>query len=293
MKNCVYCNKEYQPRRSTSVYCSSGCRLNANRKKSVVTPVNDTLLPSKNNHIDTVNKLLADKGLEPMIMASDLPPLEFVSSGIPEIDSLTNGFPRGKVSEIYGAQGVGKTSLMIQIFRKMPELKIVYIDAEQTVNELYLKEMGLTNIELSHQYILERVVEEVEVLVQTNYYDLIIIDSVASIVPWSEVEGDAGDAHMGLKARLMSQFMRKIVGQLNKTKTALVFINQQREVIGSYYPVKFTPGGHALPYAASLRLELKTTKADRKDWGHIVHVEVVKSKVSRPFQKTEFKLKYE
>jgi recombination protein RecA len=239
-----------------------------------------------------MNQIFKERGLPLMMMASDLPPQEFVSSGIPEIDAMTGGFPRGKVSEIYGMQGVGKTSLMLQIFKKLPELQIAYVDAEQAINEAFLKQQGITNVELLHTHVMEQVMEQVEVMVQTNHYDLIVIDSVASITPWPELEGNAGDAHMGLKARLMGQFMRKILGQLNQTKTALVFINQLRENMSMYGPAKFTPGGHALPFAASLRLELKTNKVDRKDWGHVVHVEVTKSKVSRPFQKADFKLKY-
>lgn len=304
-RKCLFCGKDISDKRSDAKFCSPEHKRDHFRKRdtaSVKTPVKDTPTPPiKSTKLegaklrDYVNGLLKAKGLNPAIkLASEIEPVQFVSSGIKEIDDLTGGFPRGRVSEIFGLKGVGKTSLMTQVLKNVPDYTIYYFDAEGALSPHYLQSQGVANdnLQVENEFILERVVENTEVLVQTNAYDLIVVDSIASLIPFAEIEGESGDAHMGLKARLMSQWMRKLGPFLYKTKTALVFINQQRESMNPYGPNKFTPGGHAVPYASSLRLELKSNKADRKENGHIVHVEVEKSKVCKPYQKTEFKLTY-
>lgn len=300
-KNCLFCSKEFEAQRSTAKFDTPKCKLDYNRghstpKNSVSdNSSNDTVIPpsvtDQDKRIKKINALLAEKGLPPVVRASELPKLEFVPSGIPEIDELTGGFPRGRITEIYGMQGVGKSSLMLQILKRIPELKIYYVDAESAVSSHY--HGNSQNVEFEEEYLLEKVAESVEVVIQSNFYDLIIVDSVANLIPWAEMEGASGDAHMGLKARLMGQWMRKLTPYLHKSKAAIVFINQQRETMNMYGPAKTTPGGHALPFAASLRLELKTTKADRKDWGHWVNFEITKSKVCKPYQKSRFKLEYQ
>jgi recombination protein RecA len=278
----MYCQKEYQPKRSTSVYCSNACRRDANRQKEPSTPIKDTLTPPKINRINT---LLAERNLPPIIRGSDLPPVDFISSGIKEIDALAGGFPRKRVTEVFGLKGVGKTALMTRIINSTPNLKVFYVDAENALIQVP------DNIEVFNEFILERVEEAVEVALQANY-DLIVVDSVASLVPWAEVEGDAGDAHMGLKARLMSQWMRRINFHLSKSTAALVFINQQRETLSQWGSSKFTPGGFALGFASSLRIELKSNKADKKENYQLVTAVVEKSRFSKPYEKAEFKLVY-
>lgn len=282
---CIVCDKEFEGR-SDAKFCSGSCRVKDNRQKKKAG------LPPDNKMSD-MNKILQAAGLPPLVRASDLPPVTFISSGIPEIDAMTGGFPRNRITEIFGMKGVGKTALMTKILNKsLADLKVFYVDTENAMRGDH------PNIEVFSDYILESVEKAVSKALDTDNYDMIIVDSVASMIPRAEVEGDEGEAHMGLKARLMSQWMRKINPHLHGKKAAVVFINQQRESMNPYGPAKFTPGGHGLPYAASLRLELKTTKADRivKDKevvGHWVTVEVEKSRVCKPYQKARFKLLYE
>ena len=224
---------------------------------------------------------------------SEFGELEFVTSGIKEIDDITT-FPRGRITEIIGMQGVGKSDLVQTCLTNMSHTaKVLYIDAENALNPTRLIEKGgnAKNIVISDMCILEDVAKYT--VDSVNDYDVIVIDSVATLIPKSEAEGETGDQFVGLKARLMGQWMRKLIGPLGKSKCAIVFINQIRESMSMYVP-KFTPGGKALPYAASLRLELTSNKADRLSdgSGHWVNVDFIKSRVCPPHQKTKFKLKY-
>lgn len=283
------CGKEFVPKRSTAKYCSNKCKVKDHRDKQELDPVaketNETISEAR-KAMESLNKMLATKGLPLCVMGSDLPPIEFISSGIRVVDEMTKGLPRKKITEIYGPKGVGKTTLMSQIVNSIPNLKVFYIDAEG----------GLPtppdNVTVNNEYSLEIVEEMVDSALEDNKYDLIVIDSIASLVPRAETEGEPGDAHMGLKARLMSQWMRRIHLYLSRSNTAVVFINQQRDSMNPYGPQKFTPGGHGVPYASSLRLELKSNKVDKFDGGQWVHVEVEKSRICKPYQKTKFKLIY-
>jgi recombination protein RecA len=239
-----------------------------------------------------------EKGRHMLIKGSDIKPIEFVSSGISELDALTQ-LPKGRITEFYGMQGVGKTTLVTKTISEMSKTsKVLYIDAENALNPGRLTELGANNknITIATTYVLEDVADLT--IDSIGKYDIIVVDSVASLIPRAEDDGETGDMFMGLKARLMGQFMRKLVGRLGKSSTAVVFINQLRETMELYGPKKSTPGGHALPFAASLRIELSTTKADRikdKDGGfkgHWVNLEITKSKVCRPYQKTRFRIDY-
>lgn len=290
MKICEHCGEEFKSKSARSKFCSVNCRVASNRQSPITNAVKiaspEEIISATREAMDSLNKKLEARGLPLMVMGSDMPPLKFISSGIKEIDLMTKGFPRKRITEIFGLKGVGKTTLMSKVISELPELKICYIDAEG----------GLPtppdNVTVNNEHILERVHDIVESALEDNKYDLIVVDSVASLVPRAEVEGEEGDAHMGLKARLMSQWMRKINYYLPKSNTAVVFINQQRESMNTYGPSKFTPGGFGVPYAASLRLELKSNKADRFEGGHWVNVEVEKSRICKPYQKTKFKLLY-
>lgn len=223
--------------------------------------------------------------------------LEFVTSGIAEIDKLTQ-LPRGRITEIHGMQGVGKSELVIACLTAMShKAKVLYVDSENALNPGRMKAKGgnLKNITVTDAHIMEEVANLV--VASVGKYDVIVIDSVASLVPKAEADGETGDQFVGLRARIMGQWMRKLVGPLGKTRTAVLFINQLRESMIMYGDPTFTPGGKALPYAASLRFKLSTTKADRveKDGeiiGHWVQVEITKSRVCPPYQKTKFKLVY-
>jgi recombination protein RecA len=237
-------------------------------------------------------KTVEDAGYTIKTLA-DYGEIEFVTSGIKEIDEVTK-FPRGRITEIYGLQGVGKSELVQTCLTNMShEGKVLYIDAENALNPARLVAKGgeAKNIVISDMCILEDVAKYTTESV--GKYDVIVIDSVATLIPKSEAEGETGDQFVGLKARLMGQWMRKLIGPLGKSRCAVVFINQIRESMSMYVP-KFTPGGKALPYASSLRLELSSNKADRLNdgTGHWVNVEVTKSRVCAPYQKAKFKLKY-
>ena len=228
---------------------------------------------------------------------ADAGEIQFITSGIEAIDNMTK-LPRGRITEIHGMAGVGKSDLALSFLSAMShEGKVFYIDAENALNPARLVQKGaeVKNIDISDQSILEDVANMTIDLV--DKYDVIVVDSVATLVPRAEAEGETGDQFVGLRARLMGQWMRKLIGPLGKSKTAMLFINQLRESMSMYGDPMFTPGGKALPYAASLRLKLSTTKADRiiKDGetkGHWVNVEVTKSRVCAPHQKTKFKLEY-
>lgn len=287
--NCLLCEREFIPKRKTAQFCSTTCRVRANQTKEFIDRKSldeEQVITKARQAMDELNKTLAAKGLPLMVMASDLPPVKWIKTGIPELDELTGGFPRKKITEIFGAKGVGKTTLMSRMVGNLDGLRVCYIDAENGLPN------PPDNVEVNNEFMLEKVQEIVEEALLADTYDLIVVDSVATMVPRAEIEGDPGDAHMGLKARLMSQWMRRINFYLSKSNTAVVFINQQRETMNMWGLTKFTPGGYALGYAASLRLELKCNKADKKEDYQTVTVIVEKSRFSRPYLETKFKLYY-
>ena len=236
----------------------------------------------------------------PKIMkASQLPKIEFLTTGIEALDEVIR-YPRGRISEIYGLQSVGKTSLMMMSIAGMTAQghKVLYMDVENTFNQEWAESLGvdLEKLDISDEAIVEEVVEIVRQSI--GNYDCIIVDTVAAMIPRAESEGDSGDAVMGLKARLMGQFMRMIVAKLDKSKCALVFVNQLRENLEIYAAKYSTPGGLAIKYAASVRIELKTTSKQRivkstERAGHKITATVTKSKVGKPHKSTEFPLMYE
>lgn len=230
--------------------------------------------------------------------ASDLPKIEYVTTGFPELDEIVK-FPRKRITEIYGMQAVGKTSLTLKSIAGLTQdkQKTLFIDVENSFNADRAKDLGvdLTKLDIIEVSLVEEVSEVI--MENLNNYDAIIVDSVAAMVPRAEYEGEAGDANIGLKARLMGQMMRRIVGPLGKSHCALIFINQLRETLNSYGTQYSTPGGMALKFAASLRIELKTTYKDRvtskgERKGHWITAEVTKSKVGKPHRSARFELLY-
>lgn len=237
-----------------------------------------------------------------LIKASELPDIEFITTGFPEVDKVVQ-FPKGRIVEIYGLQSVGKTTLTMISIAGMTKagLNCLFIDVENTFNKEWAKRLGVDpeKLTVSDEVILEEIVE----IVKSNVdkFDVIVIDSVAAMIPRAEFEGKSGEAFMGLKARIMNQFMRIIPGPLAKNGTTLIFINQLRENMEMFAAKYQTPGGLGLKFAASLRLELKTTSRDRLEktvkgkkvqYGHKVTVSIVKSKVGKPKQDTQFEVIY-
>lgn len=206
------------------------------------------------------------------------------------------GFPRGRVVEIFGPEASGKTTLTLTAIREIQKKGGVaaFIDAEHAFDSTYTKLIGVNLDELliSQPDTGEQALEIAETLVRSNAVDLVVIDSVAALTPRAEIEGDMGDSHMGLQARLMSQALRKLTAAISKSRTTLIFINQLREKIGVMFgSPETTPGGRALKFYSSVRLDVRRIatlkEADRVIGGH-VRVRVVKNKVAPPFREAEF-----
>lgn len=210
------------------------------------------------------------------------------------------GIPRGRVTEIYGQEASGKTTLALHILAEAQKMdgQVAFIDAEHALDPSYAKKLGV-NIDdmlVSQPDTGEQALEIAESLIRSNAIDVVVIDSVAALVPKAELEGEMGDSVMGLQARLMSQALRKLVGYISKSKTAAIFINQVREKIGVFFGnPETTPGGRALKFYASVRLEVRrieSIKSGSDIVGNKIKVKVVKNKVAPPFKETELLIYY-
>lgn len=208
------------------------------------------------------------------------------------------GLPRGRVVEIFGPEGGGKTTLALHAAAEAQKMDgvVAFIDAEHALDPTYAKNLGvdMENLLISQPDSGEEALEIAELLVRSNAIDLIIIDSVAALVPRAELEGDMGDSHVGLQARLMSQALRKLTGAISNSKTCTIFVNQLRMKIGVMFGnPEVTPGGRALKFYASIRIDIRRkaslTKGDVQI-GNRTKVTVVKNKLAPPFRKTEFDL---
>jgi recombination protein RecA len=210
------------------------------------------------------------------------------------------GLPRGRIIEVFGPESAGKTSICLHVVAEAQKLGGIaaYIDAEHALDVVYARNLGVDVDELlvSQPDTGEQGLEIADMLVRSGAVDVIVIDSVAALVPRAEIEGEMGDTHIGLQARLMSQALRKLAGNVARSKTMIVFINQLREKIGvSWGNPETTPGGRALKFYASVRLDIRkieNLKQGDEVVGSRVRVKVVKSKVSAPFRQHEFDIQY-
>ncbi|MCZ7605518.1 MAG: recombinase RecA [Planctomycetota bacterium] len=237
-----------------------------------------------------------------LMKLGDAPTVEIqgISTGALSFDLALGGrgVPRGRVIEIYGPESSGKTTITLQIIAEAQKRGglAAFIDAEHALDPVYASKIGVDteNLYVSQPDSGEQALDICETLVRSNAFDIIVVDSVAALVPRSELEGDMGDAQMGSQARLMSQAMRKLTAAVSRAKTSLIFINQIRMKIGIVFGnPETTTGGNALKFAASQRIEVrkgKPIKVGEDVVGHEVNVKVVKNKLAPPFKKTTLEI---
>lgn len=312
------CGIIFQPQRKNARFHEDKCRVEAARIAGVNPKTGEILSDS-----DKLKKSLTGKGMDSSIVASTgastqkpydreknlaafikmgVAEVQWISTGIPDFDALTQ-IPRGRITQIQGPYGVGKTTLCLNMIKGLKGARVLYIDSEASLNPELLVDLELDS-KLFHLYnesaYFEDIAEIIRSAAKSGVYDLVIFDSLASTTTKAEAEGDITASNIGQKAKLMHKLVHLTQMDFKDTNTAFVIINQEREMIGTYVPTKYTPGGNAVPYAASLIVALKTIKSWRFPdkpkngvyQGHEIEATIIKSKVNQPWRTKKFKLYY-
>ncbi len=278
-----------------------GLNIMAAKKKVTVAPAEENGAENKKKALATaISQIEKAYGKGTIIKMGESPEMNVsvVSTGSIGLDLAlgVGGFPRGRIVEIYGPESSGKTTIALHAVAEVQKMggEAAYIDAEHALDPQYAKNLGVNidDLLVSQPDSGEQAPEVCEALVRSGAIDIVVIDSVAALVPQQEIEGNMGASHVGLQARLMSQALRKLSGTVNKTNCIVIFINQLREKVGVMYGnPETTTGGRALKFYASIRLDIRKTevlKAGSEPYGNRVKCKVVKNKVAPPFKVAEF-----